>query len=110
MRVVCGSMSVYWPNKLILAKERIDGATNIDVLGIPSARVQGGQRTVETNLGQEDRGQSGASPKSRVRCRTGTADGKIRESEKPKSKKSAPEAKKSGFAQFGCANKLYFCK
>jgi hypothetical protein len=57
-------MSVNWPNKLLLAKERIDGATNIEVLGIPSARVQGGQRTVETNLGLEDRGAAGASPKS----------------------------------------------
>ena len=104
MRTVRGSMSVYWPNKLILAKERIDGATNIEVLGIPSAKVQRGQRTVETNLGQEDRGAAGASPKSRVRCRTGTADGKSRESEEPKSKKSNPETKKRGFAQFGCAN------
>ena len=85
MRVVCGSMSVYWPNKLILAKERIDGATNIEVLGIPSAKVQGEQRTVATNMGQEDGGTAGASPKSRVRCRTGTADGKSRESEEPKS-------------------------
>ena len=73
-------MSVYRPNKLILAKKRIDGATSIQVLGIPTAREQGGQRTVETNLGREDRGAAGASPKSRVRCRTGTAVGKSRES------------------------------
>ena len=94
IRAVRGSMSVYWPNKLILAKERIDGATNIEVLGIPSAKVQGEQRTVVTNMGQEDRGATGASPKSRVRCRTGTADGKSREFEKSKSKKSEPEMKK----------------